>query len=84
MDVDVIRKSFPALAGGLTRFDAPGGSLVPQQVAHAMAAAMTAGMCQRGSVAEPDRLTEATTVSARGRWADCSGRTPAGSSSAGR
>ena len=65
MDVDAVRKSFPALQSGLARFDGPGGSLVPRQVAHAVAAAMGAGMCQRGDVAAPDRMTEATVVDAR-------------------
>jgi len=78
MDVDEVRKSFPALASGLARFDGPGGSLVPRQVAHAMAAAMGAGMCQRGSVAEPDRLTEATTVGARAAIARLLGADPRG------
>ncbi len=78
MDVDEVRKSFPALASGLARFDGPGGSLVPRQVAHAVAAAMGSGMCQRGDVAAPDRLTEATTVAARTAMARLLGAEPGG------
>ncbi|MDO9455030.1 cysteine desulfurase-like protein [Nocardioides sp.] len=65
MDVDRVRASFPALASGLARFDGPGGSLVPDEVARTVAAAMTSGMCQRGTVTEPERLAEATTTEAR-------------------
>lgn len=68
-DVEKVRASFPALDPGsgppLARFDGPGGSLVPLTVAQAVATAMTAGMCQRGTLTEPERLTEATTVGAR-------------------
>ena len=56
MDVERVRASFPALASGLARFDGPGGSLVPEQVARAVADAMTSGMCQRGTLTEPERL----------------------------
>jgi cysteine desulfurase family protein (TIGR01976 family) len=64
-DVTRVRASFPALASGLGRLDGPGGSLVPVEVAQAVATAMTSGMCQRGSLTEPERLTEATTAGAR-------------------
>lgn len=64
-DVEEVRASFPALASGLARFDGPGGSLVPVEVATAVADAMTAGMCQRGSLTEPERCTEATVADAR-------------------
>jgi len=78
MDIDEVRKSFPALESGLARFDGPGGSLVPRSVADAVAAAMGAGMCQRGDVAEPDRLTEETTVGAREAMARLLGADPRG------
>ena len=78
MDLDDVRASFPALASGLARFDGPGGSLVPRQVAHAVAAAMGSGMCQRGDVAAPDRLTEATTVGARAAMGRLLGADPGG------
>ncbi len=64
-----VRRWFPALAegpaGGLARFDAPGGSLVPEQVSRAIAEAMRLGMCQRGTLTAPERAAEATTADAR-------------------
>jgi cysteine desulfurase family protein (TIGR01976 family) len=78
LDVEVVRRSFPALADGLARFDGPGGSLVPRQVSDAVAAAMRAGMCQRGSLSAPDRLTEQTTVAARRAMGRLLGADPRG------
>ncbi|MFB9315610.1 cysteine desulfurase-like protein [Nocardioides plantarum] len=77
-DVARVRASFPSLASGLARFDGPGGSLVPVEVAQAVAAAMTAGMCQRGTLTEPERLTEATTVGARAAMGGFVGADPGG------
>jgi cysteine desulfurase family protein (TIGR01976 family) len=77
-DVARVRSSFPALASGLARFDGPGGSLVPVEVARAVADAMTAGMCQRGTLTEPERLTEATTVGARAAIGRLVGADPGG------
>lgn len=88
MDVDRLRAAFPALTtgptAGLVRFDGPGGSLVPQVVADAVAAAMTAGMCQRGALTAPEQLTEATSPRPVRRWATSSAPTRAASSSVGR
>ena len=78
MELDTVRSSFPALERGLARFDGPGGSLVPRQVAHAVAEAMAWGMCQRGEVSEPDRLTEATTLGARAAMGRLLGADPRG------
>ncbi len=78
LDLDHVRACFPALSSGLTRFDGPGGSLVPSAVATAVAEAMTSGMCQRGSATEPERLTEDTTAGARRAMADLLGADPAG------
>ncbi len=82
LDVGRVRASFPALASGpsagLARFDGPGGSLVPAEVAGAVAAAMTSGMCQRGSVSAPDRRAEETVREARLAIADLLGADAAG------
>ncbi|GAA5155656.1 cysteine desulfurase-like protein [Nocardioides marinquilinus] len=78
MDVEKIRSRFPALADGLARFDGPGGSLVPDDVAQAVATAMTSGMCQRGAVTAPERLTEATVADARGAMGRFLGSDPRG------
>ncbi|WP_139979466.1 cysteine desulfurase-like protein [Nocardioides litoris] len=81
-DVAAVRAAFPALtagpSAGLARFDGPGGSLVPQVVADAVAAAMTAGMCQRGSLTAPERATEAVVAGARGAMGRFLGADPAG------
>ena len=78
IDVDRVRASFPALASGLARFDGPGGSLVPNEVAQAVAAAMTAGMCQRGTLTAPEWRTETTTADARAAMARFLGADPCG------
>ena len=78
LDVARVRDSFPSLGDGLARFDGPGGSLVPRQVAHAVAQAMAAGMCQRGSLTAPERLTEETTAGARAAVAGFVGGDPRG------
>jgi cysteine desulfurase family protein (TIGR01976 family) len=82
MDVDRLRAAFPALTtgptAGLVRLDGPGGSLVPSVVAEAAAAAMRAGMCQRGDLTEAERLTEATTAGARSAMGDFLGSDPRG------
>ncbi|WP_137292916.1 cysteine desulfurase-like protein [Nocardioides dongxiaopingii] len=77
-DVVQVRSAFPALADGLARFDGPGGSLVPRQVAEAVATAMSWGMCQRGSLTEPERRAEETTVGARAAMAAHVGADPRG------
>ncbi len=78
MDVDQVRSAFPALSDGLARFDGPGGSLVPQVVADAVAAAMVSGMCQRGDHTAPERRTEAVTADARAAMGDLLGTDPRG------
>ncbi|MCW2812735.1 MAG: sufS 1 [Nocardioides sp.] len=78
LDVTRVRASFPSLSDGLARFDGPGGSLVPTEVAQAVSAAMAAGMCQRGSLTAPERLTEETTTGARAAVAGFVGGDPRG------
>ena len=82
MDVDRLRAAFPALTAGptagLVRLDGPGGSLVPQVVADATAAAMTSGMCQRGALTAPEQATEAVTAGAREAMGDFLGSDPRG------
>ncbi len=78
LDVDRVRRSFPALDDGLARFDGPGGSLVPREVAEAMTAAMAAGLCQRGTLTAPERQAEATTLGARAAMGRLLGSDPGG------
>jgi cysteine desulfurase family protein (TIGR01976 family) len=78
LDVARVRASFPALTDGLARFDGPGGSLVPRQVAAAVAEAMVSGMCQRGTATAPERRAEATVRAAREAMARFVGADPGG------
>jgi cysteine desulfurase family protein (TIGR01976 family) len=80
MDLDRVRAAFPALADpdAPVRFDAPGGSLVPRAVADAVADAMLAGMCQRGSATPAERRAERTVVEARTALGDLLGTDPRG------
>ena len=73
LDVASVRTHFPALGDGAARFDGPGGSLVPRQVASAVADAMAAGLCQRGTLTEAMRRTETVTLEARHALADLLG-----------
>ncbi len=82
LDLDRVRTWFPALwsgaGAGEARFDGPGGSLVPSRVADAVADAMTAGMCQRGSLTPLQRRTEETVGAARAALGDLLGTDPRG------
>lgn len=82
LDLDRVRAWFPALwsgpGAGEARFDGPGGSLVPSRVADAVADAMTAGMCQRGSLTPLQRRTEETVGAARAALGDLLGTDPRG------
>ena len=77
-DVDRVRAHFPALAHGVAHFDGPGGSQVPQQVADAVAATLTAGLANRGSVTDAERRAETVVVEARAAVADLLGASPQG------
>ena len=75
MDFDIarVRSDFPALDTGIAYFDGPGGSQVPHQVAAAIAATMTAGLSNRGSVTATERRAEDVVVGARSAVADLLG-----------
>ena len=75
MDFDLarVRSHFPALDGGTAYFDGPGGSQVPRQVAEAIAATMTAGLSNRGTVTATERRAEDVVVGARSAVADLLG-----------
>ena len=80
MDYDVthVRACFPALVDGTAYFDGPGGSQVPQQVADAVAATMTSGISNRGTVTASERRAEEVVVGARAAMADLLGCDPGG------
>jgi cysteine desulfurase family protein (TIGR01976 family) len=80
MDFDVarVRACVPALADGTAYFDGPGGSQVPRQVADAVAATMTSGISNRGTVTASERRAEEVVVGARAAMADLLGCDPGG------
>ena len=77
-DVARIRRDFPALDDGVAYFDGPGGTQVPRQVAEAMAATMTSGISNRGTVTAAERRAEEVVVGARQAVADLLGCDPGG------
>ena len=78
LDVERLRSDFPALRQGTAFFDGPGGTQVPRQVAHAVAAAMGSGISNRGTVTESERRAEDVVAQARSAMADLLGCDPGG------
>ena len=77
-DVDRVRAAFPALANGTAYFDGPGGTQIPRPVADAVAAAMTSGMSNRGTVTSSERKADDVVTGARRAVADLLGCDPGG------
>lgn len=77
-EVQAVRDRFPALAAGSAHFDGPGGSQVPDSVAHAVAAAMVSPLANRGQVTAAERTADAYVLGARAAMADLLGADPAG------
>lgn len=77
-DVSLLRSHFPALREGAAHFDGPGGSQVPDAVADAVAATLTAAIANRGRVTAAERFAERVVRAARSAAADLLGADPAG------
>src|SRR5512144_1484031 len=77
-DVRAIRAHFPALAAGAAHFDAPGGSLVPDTVAAAVADTLLAPLANRGTVTAAERAADAVVLAARDAMGDLLGVDPRG------
>jgi cysteine desulfurase family protein (TIGR01976 family) len=75
---DRLRACFPALRDGTAYFDGPGGSQVPQQVADAVAAALTAGVSNRGTVTAAEQRAETIVAEARAAIGDLLDSDPRG------
>ena len=73
LDVARIRRDFPALEDGNAFFDGPGGTQVPRQVAEAVAATMTSGISNRGTVTAAELRAEDVVHGARAAVADLLG-----------
>ena len=78
LDLDRVRKDFPALDQGIAYFDGPGGTQVPTAVAEAVAGTMTSGISNRGLVTAAERRAEDVVVAARTAVADLLGCDPGG------
>src|SRR4051794_24902304 len=77
-DVERVRASFPALRDGTAYFDGPGGSQVPREDAHAVAATMGARLSNRGTVTAAERRADGVVLAARRAVAALVGGTPEG------
>ena len=69
-DVRSVRKHFPALAEGAAHFDGPGGSQVPDVVADAVSATLTAAIANRGRVSAAERRADDIVHEARRAMGD--------------
>ena len=78
LDVQAIRKQFPALAEGAAHFDGPGGTQVPQAVADAVADALTSAVSNRGEVTVSERRADDIVRGARAAMGDLLGVDPRG------
>jgi cysteine desulfurase family protein (TIGR01976 family) len=78
LSVDAVRARFPALQEGAAHFDAPGGSLVPDVVADAVADTLRSAINQRGTFTRADRRTTGIVAAARQAMADLLGGDAAG------
>lgn len=72
-DVDEVRKEFPALAGGIAHFDAPGGSQTPAVVADAVAGTLRSSIANRGRITASERNADDVVLAARSAIADLVG-----------
>jgi len=77
-DVDAVRSCFPALRAGTAHFDGPGGTQVPQSVAAAVAATLTAPIANRGRLTQAERNADDVVLAARRAVADLVGGDPGG------
>ncbi|MBB3086972.1 cysteine desulfurase-like protein [Geodermatophilus sabuli] len=77
-DVEAVRACFPALRAGAAHFDGPGGSQVPESVAAAVAATLTAPIANRGRVTQAERNADDVVLAARRAVADLVAGDPGG------
>lgn len=70
LDVDRLRRDFPALDSGLAFFDGPGGTQTPRQVGEAIAATLTGPLSNKGRDSLPQRTATAAVEAFRSAMAD--------------
>jgi cysteine desulfurase family protein (TIGR01976 family) len=73
LDVARVRGQFPGLSDGFVHTDAPGGTLLPESVVHAVSSAMRVPVAGRGGVFPSSSRTEGLVASARSAVADLVG-----------
>ncbi|WP_166534710.1 cysteine desulfurase-like protein [Blastococcus xanthinilyticus] len=78
LDVARVRGLFPALSDGYVHADGPAGSLVPENVAHAVGSVMRMPIAPRGGVFPASGRAEALVTGARAAVADLVGGRPGG------
>ncbi|RBY84163.1 cysteine desulfurase-like protein [Blastococcus sp. TF02A-30] len=78
LDVARVRGLFPALADGYVHVEGPAGSLVPENVAHAVGSAMRMPVAERGGVFPASGRAEALVAGTRAAIADLTGGVPSG------
>jgi len=78
LDVESVRKQFPALAEGAAHFDGPGGSQVPESVGRAVGETLTSAVSNRGRRTPAERRADDIVVEARQAMADLLGADPTG------
>jgi cysteine desulfurase family protein (TIGR01976 family) len=78
LDVARVRGQFPGLSDGLVHTDGPLGTLLPENVVHAVTQAMRVAVAPRGGVFPASARAEGVVAGARAALADLTGGVPAG------
>ncbi|MGY1745301.1 cysteine desulfurase-like protein [Blastococcus sp. SYSU D00695] len=78
LDVARVRGRFPGLSDGLVHAEGPMGTLLPEDVVHAITQAMRAPVAPRGGVFPASARAEGLVAGARSALADLTGGVPAG------
>ncbi|WP_409330115.1 cysteine desulfurase-like protein [Trujillonella humicola] len=78
LDVARVRGQFPGLSDGLVHTEGPRGTLVPENVVHAITQAMRVPVAPRGGVFPASARAEGLVAGARAALADLTGGVPAG------
>jgi cysteine desulfurase family protein (TIGR01976 family) len=78
IDVDAVRRHFPALEDGGAYFDGPGGTQTPDAVASAVRKTLLGPLSNRGQLSPGERLASDVVAGARDAMADLLGADPRG------
>ncbi|RBY87483.1 cysteine desulfurase-like protein [Blastococcus sp. TF02A-26] len=78
LDIARVRGQFPGLSDGLVHAEGPMGTLLPENVVHAITQAMRVPVSPRGGVFPASARAEGLTAGARAALADLTGGVPGG------